>query len=334
MQRLKTLVAPEHRDNRVRLLVHAVGNRIGLLSRSGVLEWPPLAEAVAREPVRDPVEHDRRDHLVGSGERLEESCDTRPDGAGQGGKRDADDNMKPVRKGVAPIGAHPDTNDDAHRVLALAADVEETTSERERDGKPRENERCRPKERLREIERRQVEDARVSEVIQNQLTPVPSRIARVGGERVVPRDRNDDAAHEEGEDAGKYRRNDASQLLHDVVAAGDRRRLAVFGRWAVARVYRRGSLEVRRPWGAFAHAASSRPPPSIAIPISSSLTPNAYSATISPSYIDEDAIRERQDLLQLERDEEDRPPRSRSSTRRGAGTRSHRHRALASAVRR
>ena len=45
-----------------------------------VLQGPVASEEIARPPVRDPVEHDRRDHLVGAGGRLEEAGD-RPRGA-------------------------------------------------------------------------------------------------------------------------------------------------------------------------------------------------------------------------------------------------------------
>ena len=42
-----------------------------------------MAEEVRPDPDRDPVEHDRRDHLVGADRRLEEAGDPGPDRAGE-----------------------------------------------------------------------------------------------------------------------------------------------------------------------------------------------------------------------------------------------------------
>ena len=52
-------------------------------ARCRVLERPAEAEELLPDPDRDPVEHDRRDHLVGADGRLEEAGDPGPDRAGE-----------------------------------------------------------------------------------------------------------------------------------------------------------------------------------------------------------------------------------------------------------
>ena len=116
MQRLQALVTPQDRDDRVRLVQDVVRDRNGFLPRSRVLERAALAEAVAREPERDPVEHDRRDDLVRADSCLEDPGDPRPERSGKRGEDDADDDVEAVRERVSPVGADPDRDDDAHLV--------------------------------------------------------------------------------------------------------------------------------------------------------------------------------------------------------------------------
>ena len=108
----------------------------------------------------------------------------------------------------------------------------------------------------------------------------------------------------------------------DRVVAGDRgrrgRRSGRRGPWPRAgrgspRRARRGSLGAeialldlrRRRRRRDAHAAVSRRPPVIAMPSSSSVTSGPYSPTIRPSKMTRMRSDERQDLLELERDEQD-----------------------------
>ena len=63
------------------------GHRHRLLRRVGVLQRAVELEQVDADPDRDPVEHDRRDHLVGADRRLQQPGDPRPDRAGQRGER-------------------------------------------------------------------------------------------------------------------------------------------------------------------------------------------------------------------------------------------------------
>ena len=58
--------------------------------------------------------------------------------------------------------------------------------------------------------------------------------------------------------------------------------------------------------GGLRHATASRWPPSISTPISSSVTPERVLGDDPPLVHDEDAVGEREHLLELERDEEDR----------------------------
>ena len=86
----------------------------------------------------DPVEHDRRDHLVGPRDGLEHPGDAAPD-------RAADHRRRPRRRlsagHAAEVLAHPQRGDEPDPVLALAADVEQPAAEREGDREAGEDER-------------------------------------------------------------------------------------------------------------------------------------------------------------------------------------------------
>ena len=108
---------------------------------------------------------------------------------------------------------------------------------------------------------------------------------------------HDEAADEEREDGRHQRDDDAAGALREVEPARDvRRGLAARGRLST----------VPPPSGGvgLAHAAF-RPPPVIAMPSSSSETLGGYSPTIRALEDDEDPVGEREDLVQLERDEQD-----------------------------
>ena len=150
VQALQDRVAPEHRQLRARDDV--VGDRDVLLVRVGVLQRAAAVEQPDREPDRDPVEHDRRDHLVGARDRLQRARDARPDRAGQaaGDHRQHDVQQ---RRHALERRTDPDREDRAEDVLPLAADVEQAAAERERDREPGEDQRRRAQQRLLQVER-------------------------------------------------------------------------------------------------------------------------------------------------------------------------------------
>ena len=73
---LQHRVAPE--DGQVHVVDDVVRDRV---EAAGADERPLEAEEVRADPDRDPVEHDRRDHLVGPGRRFQEAGDPAPDRA-------------------------------------------------------------------------------------------------------------------------------------------------------------------------------------------------------------------------------------------------------------
>jgi hypothetical protein len=97
------------------------------------LERAALLEDVDAEVVGDPVEHDRRDHLVGPDSGLQEPGDPRPDRPGRGCDRDPEQDVGGPRH-VHERDADPVRADQADDVLAVAADVEQAAPEGERDG--------------------------------------------------------------------------------------------------------------------------------------------------------------------------------------------------------
>ena len=137
--------------------------------------------------------------------RLENPGDPGPESAREAGEHDADDDVETVRQRVAPVRTDPDADDDAHRVLTLAADVEEAAAEREGDGEAGERERRRAQKRLREVERREVEDVGVAEVIPEPVDAGAFEDPGVGVDRVRARREDDEPAHEEREDGREER---------------------------------------------------------------------------------------------------------------------------------
>ena len=123
---------------------------VGLNDLLLVLQRPALAEEIQARIDRDPVEHDRRDHLVGSDRRLQDPCDP---GVGRSGQRGRHDRERDVDEAVRALErrADPDREVGADEVLALPADVEEPAAERERDREAGENQCGRDQERLLEV---------------------------------------------------------------------------------------------------------------------------------------------------------------------------------------
>ena len=153
VQALELGVAPEHGQLRALRDVARDRDVERLVLRA--LERPALLEEVAPDPVRDPVEHDRRDHLVGADRGLEEAGDRGPGGPGERGRANAEQDVS--RAGhVDEASPDPARDEEPHEVLALAADVEEPAAEGERDREPRQDQGRRLEERLAEVVGRRV----------------------------------------------------------------------------------------------------------------------------------------------------------------------------------
>ena len=89
VERLQERVAPE--DRQLRLLEDVVRDRDERLRV--VLERAAEPEEEDADPDRDPVEHDRRDHLVRPDGRLEEAGDPGPDRADEHARDDGDEDV-------------------------------------------------------------------------------------------------------------------------------------------------------------------------------------------------------------------------------------------------
>ena len=276
----------------------------GFVRRS--LKRPALLEDVAAEPVGDPVQHDRRDHLVRADGRLQEPRDPRPDRSR--GCRHRDPEQDVCRAGHVHGGdAYRVGADQPDEVLAVAADVEQAAAEGERYREADENQRGRLKQRLAEVVGRGVRDVglpRVRQPVQaRSIEDVPVRL-----KRVVARREDDEAADQEGDDPGDDRRDPAACPLGEVEAGGDGRG------WRLGR-----SPRARFPSAALA-ARSSR---SLLLRGAQHLEADLllrHGARVladDPSLVDdEDAIREREHFLELQGQEQDRPSLSRSWTSR------------------
>jgi hypothetical protein len=117
------------------------------------LQCASLPDEPAAHPDGDPVQHDRRDHLVRSGDRLQQSGDARVRRAGESRHGDRKHDM-PWSVHRHERRADPQSEDRADDVLALAADVEEPAAESDGDREPAEDECCGQQQRLLQIRRR------------------------------------------------------------------------------------------------------------------------------------------------------------------------------------
>ena len=228
------------------------------------------------DPERDPVEHDRRDHLVGARRRLQQAGDAAPHRAGRARPDHAEHDVQQRRHRVERR-AEPDRHVGADEVLALAADVEQAAAERERHRQAGEDQRRRDDQRLLEVEGGDgavlLADPREEPVQPGALEDRP-----VGLDRVLAGERDDEAADREGQQRGQQRRDDAAAAQVAREPAGDRERGALAGR-----LRRRCDRDVVVLGRAHAASSSPRPPPVIATPKSSSLADGGSSATIAPS---------------------------------------------------
>ena len=150
-----------------------------------------LQESLRREHVEDEVEadvveHDRDDHLVGAGERLEHAGDAGPQRAGEHADDDGDERVDAVRQRRPEADPAAERGTEEH--LALAPDVEQARAEGEADAEARGDERGREGERLGERPD-PVGEVRSPEVVDRALEEggvragdaVPDRLERVCG---------------------------------------------------------------------------------------------------------------------------------------------------------
>ena len=217
---LQLRVTPEDRQLRARRDVGCV--RVDA-AEFLVLEWSPEADEVARDPERDPVEHDRRDHLVRADRGAEQSCDSRPGRSCECGQHDGEHDVRRFWHRREP-DPRLNGDDGPDRVLALAADVEEAAPKREGDGEAREHQRGHDQQRLLEIESgvvaRDPADPRKQPV-----QPSPVEDCAVRTKWILPGRRDDDeSADDEGEERRDQRRDDsAGALVHGEPGGGARR---------------------------------------------------------------------------------------------------------------
>ena len=254
---LQLRIAEEHRQlGALGDVVRHGDRRVGV-----ALQRPAEPEQEHADPDRDPVEHDRRDHLVRARDGLQQAGDRPPRRPRQarGDHREQD-----VQQGrhAGERRADPDREVGADEVLALAADVEQPAPERERHGEAGEDQRRREDQRRLQVELGDDPVLLVEPLGRVEAGAVEDRL--VGLERVAAGDEHDQPADDEREDHRDDRRDDpaAAQVGRQAAGDGD------------------GRADVRL--GAHA-AACLRPPPVIATPKSSSEADGSSSATISPS---------------------------------------------------
>src|SRR5918996_1610891 len=224
-------------------------------------------------PDGDPVQHDRRDDLVGAGGRLQESGDPTPDCA----REDRGDHGEgDVQRGGEPLEVRPepDGRQEPDPVLALAPDVEHPTAKREGDGEGGQDEGRHDDERLLEVPRllgrlpHTGDEPGEPRALEDRLVGFEGRRdALLGNEHDEPAD-----------DEGEQRRGDgdeqAARPLVERAEAGHRT-------LGLGRV-----LLDRRGTGTQTATSSSRSslrPPSMAMPSSSSETSGGYSPAMRPS---------------------------------------------------
>ena len=194
----------------LRLGDDVVRDRDELLRRA--LERPAEPEQVAAAPVGDPVQHDRRDHLVGPGRRLQEARRSRPRPRRPASRRRSRAGCASQPAMPAKRRADPDRHVRADEVLALAADVEHAAAEGEGDGEAGEDQRRGDDQRLLEVDRR----VRACEAGHPREEPVEAGAVEdrlVRGERVVAGCEHDEAADQEGEQRGDDRDDEAARAL-------------------------------------------------------------------------------------------------------------------------
>ena len=117
------------------------------------LQRPLLAEQPAGKPEDDPVEHDRRDHLVGADRGPKEAGDPREPRPRQRAEEDRLDDVREARH-ARQRRCDPNADDRPGRVLALAADVEEAGPKGERYREARQDQRRRQQQGRLKVERR------------------------------------------------------------------------------------------------------------------------------------------------------------------------------------
>ena len=233
--------------------------------------------------------------------RLQEAGDARPSRAGERRGADPEQHVRQRRPCSRTSTPTQFATIEPDEVLALAADVEQAAAERERDGEPGEDQRRRLQQRLGEVVRVEVDRVRVPGDVEE---PVEARAvpdAAVGessglwpvAATTMPPTRNASTAVSTGTTmpAGALRRRPSRDDEGPVAGS------SLGGTFAVARRGLGSGSTLMPPCFR---------PPSISRPISSSPTSPACSPTISSLVHDEDAVGEREHLVELERDEQDR----------------------------
>ena len=224
--------------------------------------------------------------------------------------------MRQVRH-VREARADVDPDDRADEVLALTADVEEAAAKRERDREPGEDQRGCRQQRLREVVRGRevrvgvppepdvvVREGEVDVVVAEVEEPVEpgafeDRLVRAQG--VVTGREHDDSARQERDDGGEQRRDDPARALVERELAGDRR--GVRFRIGSERRLRCRRGPGRRPLrrvitGYLTSCAGHCDPDLFLAGVRRELGHDA------PFVEHEDSVGEREDLLELERDEQ------------------------------
>ena len=177
---------------------------------------------------------------MGASRRFQEPGDCRVQASGERRDDDGEEDVRNVSH-AREVGSDPDAGDDADEVLALAADVEEAATERERDREARQGERRREDQHLLEVVGVVVHDGRVPpeedvgvrerdvDVVVAEVDeprqPCAGDDSLVDLPRVVARRRDDDAAHQEREQGGDHGDDDSAGTLPDREVLGDARRV-------------------------------------------------------------------------------------------------------------
>ena len=106
-----------------------------------------LSEDIAQGEARDRVEHDRDDHFIRTGARLEETCDARVEGARDDCGEQCEDRVQD--RGQVEAEADPHGRESPEDDLALSADVEQSRPEAEAQAKAADDQRDRVEEGVR-----------------------------------------------------------------------------------------------------------------------------------------------------------------------------------------
>ena len=228
---------------------------------SGPCRWPPISKRYVPPQIAIQLSMIVVITSWAPDGRLQRAGDPAPERPSQDACGDREQDVERPRHPFE-VGSDPECRDEADPVLALPADVEEPAAERERDRDPGEHER-------------RHDDERLLQVVGGVLARFPRDPGEepveagafedgfVGGDRVAAGDQHDEPADQERKEGGDERDDDAAEPGREPLGHGSGGR--------------------RRSWLVRHQAASSRRPPVMAKPSSSSETVGGYSPTIRPS---------------------------------------------------